>query len=161
MPGIDITVTGERENARRIFAVGERGMDMRPIFEVLSEDWEGIVDAHFESEGQRGGRRWNRLSQSRIDQKAREDLDPRILHATLALRKSLTVRGAKGSIRRITPHTMLRGTSIFYGEYHHDGTARLPMRPLYVFKHSDRAAWADVMSDFVISGRVRSPTRWS
>jgi len=48
VPWVDITVTGERENARRLMRVGERGMDMRPIFSVLSDDWDNIVDEQFE-----------------------------------------------------------------------------------------------------------------
>jgi hypothetical protein len=163
MPGIDITVTGTERNARRIMAVGERALDYRPIFSVLSDDWDELVDEQFETEGRRslpGG--WRRLSESRIKQKAAQDLDPRIMHATLALRNSLTKKGARGSIRRIRPHLLLRGTSIFYAPYHHNPSSgsRLPRRPIYIFTNRDRAAWHDVMQDFIISGRVRSPSRW-
>lgn len=160
MPGIDITVTGERENARRIMRAGERGMDMRPIFHVLSDDWEDIMDEHFETEGARSGRRWRSLSDSRIAQKAAQDLDPRILHATLDLRKSLTSHPVWGSIKQVRPHSLLRGTSIYYAEYHHEGTRRVPQRRVFVFTNRDRAAWHDVMTDFVINGRVRRPGRW-
>lgn len=160
MARISITVTGEEKVARRIMRVGDRGYDMRPVLELISDDWDRIADDQFETEGRRGGRRWHGLSDARIKQKAAKNLDPRILHATLVLRRSMTKRGAKGSIRRIGPHDLLRGTSIFYAQYHHEGTARLPIRPIYVFKHSDRAAWHDVMTDFVISGHLRPPTRW-
>ena len=44
MPGVDVTVEGHEEAGRRIFAVGQRGMDMRPIFTVLSEDFSDIVE---------------------------------------------------------------------------------------------------------------------
>lgn len=161
MPWVDITVTGERENARRLMRVGERGMDMRPIFSVLSDDWDTIVDEQFETEGRRGQTRgWKVLSESRVLQKEAQELDPRIMHATLALRRSLTKRGARGSIRRVRAHELYRGTSIFYAQYHHEGTARLPVRKIYVFTNRDRSAWDDVMTDFIISGRVRAPMRW-
>jgi phage gpG-like protein len=160
VPGIDITVTGDKENARRIMRCGERGMNMRPIFEVLSDDWEDIMDEHFESEGARSGRRWVALSESRIKQKATQDLDPRILHATLALRNSLTRRNASGSVRRITNSSLLRGTSIEYAEHHHYGTVRVPQRRVFVFTNRDRSAWQDVLEEYVINGRVRAPMRW-
>jgi len=159
MPGFDMTITGEKEAARRIMAMGERGMNMQPIFEVLSDDWDDIVTEHFESQGRRGGRPWKGLSDSRKAYKARHSLDPRIMYATHTLINSLTKRSAKGSIRKITSDSMLRGTRIHYGEYHHYGIEQ-PERRLFVFTNRDRSAWAEVVQDYIISGAVRSPARW-
>jgi phage gpG-like protein len=159
-PGIDITVTGDEEGARRLMAIGERNQDMAPIFGVLSDDWDHIVAEQFETQGTRGGRRWHSLSDSWKAYKARHDLDPRIMFATHHLIKSLTVRNAPDSVRRITHDQLLRGTSVEYAEVHHTGGGRMPQRRLYVFTNRDRAAWEIVIQDYIISGAVRPPARW-
>src|SRR5205807_5567870 len=83
----------------------------------------------FRSQG--GSDRWAPLAASTVAYKARHGLDPRILHATLRLRKSLTTFDGEDHIFEITEDEMMVGSRTPYGIFHQSRRprTRLPRRP--------------------------------
>lgn len=152
---VRVDVRGDREAARTILNSGLRAADARVQLEMIANDYARMVEEHFDSEGRSSGQPWKPLSMSRVAQKARKGLDPRIMHATLDLRKSLTKRGAKGSIRTVRSTELIMGTRIPYAGYHDKpgSGSRLPRRKLVVVKRMRRRAWARSLERYIATGQ--------
>lgn len=107
-----LEVFGDVQLARELLRFGERAEDMSPAFEQIADDFLQIQEFQFDSQGGMFSGGWAALAPSTIESKRRQGLDPRILHATLALRNSLTNKNDPNHVRRITPDTMEVGTSV-------------------------------------------------
>lgn len=116
---------GDRLVSRELLDIGGRGLDARPAFELIADDLLASETRRFNS---RGFGTWQPLAPSTIEQKARQRLDPRILHATGALRDSLTRRHAPHQELLIEPQFMVLGTTLDYARFHQQGTRRMPAR---------------------------------
>lgn len=108
---LTIDVFGDTQFSRELLRIGDRAEDMTPVFRELADDFLQMEREQFDSEGRHSGG-WTPLKPSTIESKQRRGLDPRILHATLALRKSLTVLGAAGQIRKISADELVLGTDV-------------------------------------------------
>ena len=128
---IQIDLIGERQIDRRLERYIGLSANMEPVFEEIHTYLLNIEEKQFGSQGRFSGHPWAALAQSTKDFKARAGLDPRILHATLALRKSLTKEGDPSHVKFIGPSIMVFGTTIPYAIYHQkpqgDLTRRRPI----------------------------------
>lgn len=121
MPGavkIQMKVLGETQINRRMLRWAARASDNAPAFEEIMTYLEGVEEKQFDSEGASSGNPWAPLKEATRTYKEQHNLDPRILHATLALRRSLVEHSDEEAIRIITPTMMVFGTTVPYGIIH-------------------------------------------
>lgn len=116
---------GDKLISREILDMGDRALDARPAFRLIADDFREFEAERFDAEG---NGTWEPLALSTVAEKARRGQDPRILHATLQLRNSLTKKGAKYSYSRIFREFILFGTSHPAGGYLQKGTEHMPAR---------------------------------
>lgn len=107
----ELDVFGDVQVSREILRFGARGSDMRPAFRSIVDFIMGEERHQFASEGRYASGGWKRLKDATIAAKRREHLDLRILHATHALRDSLTRRGARYQILEVSRGELRFGTS--------------------------------------------------
>lgn len=125
-----IKIIGATEVQTRLRVMSERSQDFRPVLGTIMTELIAWTDAQFDTEGQSGSGGWAPLADSTILGKAGAGLDPRIMHATLALRNALTRGGnPKGSKRQIRPQSLKYGTTIPYEGVHYTGRPGMPARP--------------------------------
>lgn len=151
---LQIDSFGDQQLDREMLRFKGRSDNMRPVLSALADDFLAIQDQQFGSQGRFASGGWRRLSASRVEQKRQQGLDPRILHATLALRKSLTKKGARGAVRKVTADEMRVGTSIDYAIHHQYGTQRMPRRRPVEFREQDRRRWVKALQRFLIDGTI-------
>ena len=139
MPGqFHIIISGDKTVKRRLRLVGVRSQDFRPAFRIIINLLQKETTRQFDTQGSHSRGGWPPLNPSYKAAKVRAGLDPRILHATLRLVKSLTRRGSgysSDSIFQFLPLRMRYGTSVSYAKYHQSDRPRkvLPRRaPLVV-----------------------------
>ena len=112
----------------KVTGVREAQADLREIQAVLSDSdymWDAIIDRLLIEE-------IKDVFESEADGKWPPRLDNKphpLLRKSLALYKSLTVRGAPGHVDIRTQDTLEYGTDISYAIFHEEGTARIPARP--------------------------------
>lgn len=109
---LDIEVFGDVQFSRELLRVGERAGDLRPVFADLVDDFHSMEREQFDTEGGAASGGWAPLKDTTVERKDAAGLDPRILHATLALRRSLTERSAPGSIAKFTSDELTVGTAV-------------------------------------------------
>lgn len=100
----------------------------------------GVEKDQFNSQGQAFSGGWKPLAASTKAHKAANNLDPRILHATGALRKSLIYKTNKNHVFRASRDEMFVGSSIPYGPHHQWGSKDgvLPRRRPFEFDNAVR-----------------------
>lgn len=108
---LDLDVFGDKQISRELLRFGDRADDMTGAFRELADDFEDMEAQQFNTQGVFSGG-WAPLKPSTIEAKMRKGHDPRIMHATLALRLSLTQRHAPGAIRKISRDELVLGTSV-------------------------------------------------
>jgi phage gpG-like protein len=153
---IDISVAGDVQVSRNILRVGDRAGDMSPAFDQIADDIMEIEEEQFDSQGARGGAAWAPLKESTSARKRRLGLDPRILHATLDLRNSLTRRGDANQNLIIEPEYMVFGSDLPYIAPHQTGAPAVPLpvrRPIN-FTEQDRRGLVRTLQNFIMTGRV-------
>lgn len=140
----------------------ERGMDMRPVFHVLADDFLKIEKRQFDSEGGYASGGWKPLTEAYLRRKIQQGYDHRILHRTLAMRRSLTVRGAPGQVRRITRDTLEVGTAVrsnkgfpYPAVHQRPLRSPLPRRRPVELRETDRDRWVKMMQRYLVTGLVR------
>lgn len=142
---LTIDTTGEPELATDMLELGERADDVSPVLAEIADDFERAETRLFDTQG---GGRWAPLKPSTVAAKAAAGLDPRILHATGALRDSLTKQGAQGAVRRITSDDFEAGTAVPYARY----LGR--RRPPIVLREQEARRWERMVASFVATGRT-------
>lgn len=149
----ELDILGEKQVSRDLMRFGERADDMTPALSELADDFLRIEKKQFRSQGGYASGGWAPLAPSTLLAKAQRGLDPRKLHATLALRRSLTSRGGD-HVRRIYPDRMEVGTQVDYAIFHQHGTSRMPRRRPVELRGSDRRRWIKVLQRFLVYGEV-------
>jgi hypothetical protein len=91
-----VELLGDRVIERKLRHVAATRANMRlilrgPVADVIFE----IEAQIFQGQGRRGGGSWKQLTPAWLNRKIENGLDPRIGHATLALRRAFTVREAE------------------------------------------------------------------
>jgi hypothetical protein len=99
--------------------------DLRPFWPLLVPTVTGWWRRQFDTEGEFGGARWAPLSPGYAARKAIVHPGTGILVATGAMK-----RAASSPRRTATPTSLTLTIDDPKAEYHQDGTARMPARPL-------------------------------
>lgn len=124
---LDLEAFGEKVFSRELMRIGQNAGDMRPAFDTIHDVMMGASSRQFTTQGGYSGG-WAPLAASTIRRKAVKGLDPRILHATLRLRNSLTTASHPDHIYRRTADEMFVGSRVPYGGYHQRGNGNMPRR---------------------------------
>jgi hypothetical protein len=117
--------------AQAFFTAAERIRDMQAPMEAAARIVSEEIAANFEAQGRPG--KWPELADSTIRKKAGQGLDPRILHATLALYAGASGEGYGGLGSWDIAQTGTAWTAILedptgYGFFHLEGTKFMPVR---------------------------------
>lgn len=153
--GVQVTfeMFGEKQFEREILRVGERADDARPLFMKLADDWVRWNDIQFNSEGARASGGWEPIKPATLIAKLRKGLDPRILHATGALRDALTDKG-NIDITDSWMHLKIPDEVEEYGRYHQAGTSNMPRRRPLEFTEADRRVMTRRIQAWLINGEL-------
>jgi hypothetical protein len=140
-----VEAMGVKAVATKFTRLGEAAVDVRPAFMTITELIFAIEAQVFNGQGRRGGGSWKRDTPEWLAQKTRLGLDPRINHATGALRRSVTEHGAEGQVHEMTPHSLIFGSSLPQAEPSQKN------RPFFDFIPSDRAAMRTILRDYLMA----------
>jgi phage gpG-like protein len=140
-----VETQGTREVATSFQRMGYAASHARPAFRTIALLIMEIMDRVFDSEGRRGGGSWKLDSVDWLERKMRMGLDPRINHATLALRDSVTVPGADGQIMEVTDRALYFGSDLPYAGVTQEN------RPFMKFTAGDRMEMRDIIRDYLIA----------
>lgn len=128
----------------RFERAGIAAVEAKPAMETIAEMMFAIFEQIFNSGGRRGGGSWHQDTDEWLTRKAREGLDPRVNHASLALRKAMTVRDADHQELVITHTTVDLRNDLPYSE-----TANRFM-PFVRFLPSDKLAMRNIIKDYLV-----------
>jgi phage gpG-like protein len=145
---------GDKLISRRLDRLAGRSVAARPAFEAIADTLRGYEKRLFDSEGASGGRPWEPLAASTVEHKAKAGLDPRILHATHRLRRSLTDKGAAGHLEHATNASLIFGSYVPYGRYHAHGSGSLPKRRPIQFTENQKRYIMKKLQRYVLTGSV-------
>lgn len=161
---VEFEIFGDKQIDREFLRFNQRASDIRPVGEALHADFLKIEELQFSTEGRYGSGGWHILALSTIRKKTFAGLDRRILHATLALRRSLTEEHGEGTIREIQTDGFRFGTRIPYAQYHQRGTSvvirgdnmipAMPRRRPVEFPAARRTSWVKVIQRFIVTGEI-------
>lgn len=140
---------GDKLIKRELLDMGDRSLDVRPAFRLIADDFREYEAARFDS---RGEGTWRPDALTTIAEKVRKHMDPRVLHATLALRNSLTKHLAPGSYSRVFTNFMLFGTSVPYAHFLQTGTRKMPSRKPLGFTEPQKVQAMKRIQRFVVEG---------
>lgn len=125
---LDLEAFGDVQFSREILRVGDNAANMRPAFDKIHDTLLDVEKKQFSSQGAAYSGGWAPLAPSTVSYKARRRLDPRILHATGALRKSFTTKSDLNHVYRASDDEMFAGSRVPYARWHQLGTSRMPRR---------------------------------
>jgi len=143
-PGqLQIKVEGIDKTQLRLATMGRAASMSMPAMVMVSNEMLRIERATFDSEGRRGGGSWARDTDAWMISKQRRNLDPRIGHARLALRDSVSQLGAPNQILRLTPKSVTLGSHLPYA------ATEQKHRPFLKFTASDREKMNLIISEYL------------
>jgi phage gpG-like protein len=133
-----------RRVAYKFQRMGEAAVMARPAMEAIAEIIFRATATQFESGGRRGGGSWKRDTPEWMARKLRNGLDPRIGHASLALRRAFSIPGAEHQELEIGSTFVHLSTDLPYAatEQRH--------RPFLRLLPGDRIAMRNVVRDYLI-----------
>lgn len=136
---MDLEVFGEKQLSRELLRVGANASDMRPAFDDVHALFLKVEEKQFSTQGAAYSGGWKPLAPATVKHKLRHSLDPRILHATLRLRKSLTNKTHVDHVFRSSADEMFVGSRVPYGAVHQKPvTSPLPRRRPVEFSNDVR-----------------------
>lgn len=153
---IQLSAFGEKQVSREIMRVGQYAGDATPVMRVLARYWLKELARNFDTAGRHASGGWAPLKPSTVADKRSKGLDPRILHATLRLRRSLTEVGAPDGIRIIAPHQAAVGTTVPYARYHQTGTRKMPRRRPLELNEAARKRSVKIVQRYIITGKLEA-----
>lgn len=118
---------GDKQFSREILRIGDNAGDMRPAFDEVHDLFLDVESRQFASQGGAYSGGWRPLAPATKARKARLNLDPRILHETLRLRKSLTNKTHTDHIYRSSADEMFVGTKVPYAGPHQNPKSSNPL----------------------------------
>lgn len=136
---LKLTVDGQERFNWAFDTLGKQIADWRPAWPEIEQVFYRIELEQFESEGARGGQKWQELSPAYKKWKERHFPGRPILMRTGRLKRSLSVIGAGGSdsIHEAEPMSLTLGSKVSYGIYHQRGGGKLPARPPLQINRND------------------------
>jgi phage gpG-like protein len=150
----EFEVAGEKIISRKILRMSERASDARPAFHRIANLWMEYEQELFDSEGASGRGKWRPIKAETVAAKERSDLDPRILHATLALRESLTERGGDQKLI-VGPAFLVFGSHLPYADVHQNPKQPgFPRRRVIDFTERQKRQTIRILQRFLVRGEV-------
>jgi len=151
---------GDVQVNREILRVGERGHNLVPLWDEIHESLMELEEKQFGTQGRHASGGWRPLAESTVLRKASAGLDPRILHATLALRKSLTVRSDPNMLIIMESDFFQFSSKLGYFPFHQLGSRdgeHPPQRRVIEFTKTARANVMKSVQRYVTTGEARKP----
>jgi phage virion morphogenesis protein len=149
--GFNVKVYGVEE----VEAMLSRGMaaaeHFEPAMHRIALDIMDVMDKNFESQGRRGGGSWRQLTARWLEWKMEAGYDPRILHMTGALRRSMSIYEDENQEINIDDNSVEVRSTLPYAAAHQFGTNRIPARPYLEFVEGDPRRWASQCERYLIS----------
>lgn len=142
---ITMTIMGEKQLARGFSRFGEGIKDLRPVFEEIHADFVRIEREQFASEGGRSGQRWQALSATYAEWKAKRFPGMPILQLTGGLLGDMT-DGLKVSM---DPMLLVMEPSLDRALWHQKSTARMPARKVVALTEADKRGWVKLIHSFI------------
>lgn len=146
-----IRALNAKQVATRFERMGYAAVSAKPAMETIAEMMMRIFGAIFESQGRRGGGSWKFDTVEWLTRKQRMGLDPRINHATGALRRAMSEPGAEHQILLVGDTSVHLGTDLDYAQ------AVNRVRPFVKFRKQDKEAMRRVVRDYLVAA-WREPT---
>ena len=154
----DIEILGDKVLSRKLAGMALRTSHMRPYWTAIVRDFRRMMVRQFDTQGRYlNGRTWTPLSQNRKNQKAKQTLDPRILHATRRMRKAFTT--GQEMRRMETETTLILQPDIRYASIHQRGSAdgHVPKRQIVKLNRMHQRRWARGLGTFIKTGKAEVP----
>lgn len=151
MSRIEADVFGDRALLDRLRLMRTQAQAPRAALHGVADDFLRLMATRFS-----GTAHWKPLTVGAAQQKAKKGR-PTIPLAGGELERSLTVRGSRGSVRRVNKNGMLVGTRNPVARLHQGGTkerrpgGRLPARPIIEIGQADRDRWSELFSEHLMS----------
>lgn len=150
---LDLDTFGEKQFSREILRVGRNAGDMKPAFDQVHDLFLEVERRQFSSQGGAYSGGWKPLAPSTVSYKSRAGLDPRILHATLRMRSSLTEEAHPDHVYRASADDMFVGTKVPYAGVHQNPvTSPLPRRRPIEFDDSVRREIVKILQRHLVEG---------
>jgi phage gpG-like protein len=149
-------IAGDKLVEREILRVGLHAKDARPAFEAIADYMMAETREQFASEGRHASGGWKPLKAATLRAKARKGLDPRILHASGALDRSLTSRGDPAQLLQIRPQELVFGSRLVYAAAHQRPKpgSRLPQRRPLQFTEQAKRQILKILQRWLVAGEV-------
>lgn len=140
-----VDAVGLRVLERELLAMSGRVQDASPAMDAVIEGLYESARQQFDSQGSYGGKPWPDDADTTVERKAREGLDPRVLHATLDLRRSLTEPGGD-NVAIASRDGVVFDTSVPYARF-------LKRRYTIIMPpERERREWVKVVQKWIIDG---------
>jgi phage gpG-like protein len=140
-----IEAMGIRQVQTKFSRVGLASQDAAPAFRSIAALLFAIEEQIFNSQGRRGGGSWRNLTAEWMLYKIRNRLDPRIGHATHALRESVTELNAPGQILLIGRKSLVFGSDLPYA------ATQQRNRPFIKYTLNDKARMRNILRDYLVA----------
>jgi len=151
---LNVDVFGEVQFSRELLRIVDRTTDMRPAWQAVHRSFLGAERRQFATEGGTYSGGWAPLKPTTVASKIAAGLDPRVLHATLRLRRSLTSELSADHVFRMSFDEMFVGSSVPYGVHHQFGTKFMQRRRPVEFNDALRKRWVKIMQSWIMKAEV-------
>ena len=130
-----------------------RSSNLQPAMEAVGEYLMGSTRRTFEAEGR--PKRWQALKPATIADRARKGYPPTpILIRSGKLFRSLTQKGAPGSLLRAGPRSLRYTSTVPYFKTHQLGGDTIPQRLMIVMQKQDASQVSRIINTYIRTGEV-------
>lgn len=145
---------GETLVDREFERFAEHAENLTPVWKNLADLLRNVSKRQFSSEGQYASGGWAPLAPSTLAAKKRQGLSSKILHATLALKNSLTQKSSSDQQLIITPLQLVFGSLVEYAGFHQHGTSTMPRRPPLDLREATRREFVRRIQRYIVTGNL-------
>lgn len=146
---LEVQAVGERVVSRELLRMAGRADDVHPAMEDIRDSLYQFYVRQFDSQGGEGGARWEAIQQRTIDRKVSRGKDPRVLHESLRLRKSLTGKGGE-NVAVPTGSSLVVDSTVPYAGF---VNAKRPITGSP--PESYRRDWVRLLQSYIVTGEAR------
>ena len=154
--GVRFEIEGDVQVERKLLRFAEAADDMTPAWKRIDEQIRGFERSQFGTQGASGSGGWAPLKPRTVAFKARNNLDPRILHATGRLRKSFTNKTDPDHVLRFGKDWFFSGSKTPYAGVHQNPKPSNPLpqrRPVELTETQRKAIVRTVQAHLVKAGK--------
>jgi hypothetical protein len=147
--GVGIETTGIRAQVAVMKKLGIRGADIRPAYPEVETVYREQETQLFATQGHG---QWPALAASTVATKASKGLDPRMMHASSMLYRSLTQKKPRNRWRRARKTELRWGTKVFYALFHQEGHG-VPVRKVIDIDNSGQRQITQILGRYITYGK--------